>query len=75
MEVLLWILQGIMAFLTIPWGLITVLRREQRAYVHGPPEAGGMPIRLGTGQARRRGLAESTPPVLVAWGRLGPYPL
>ncbi|MGC9538856.1 hypothetical protein [Streptomyces sp. UG1] len=135
MNALLWVLQGIMAFLTIPWGLMTLLHREQQAYVrYGPPEVAGMAVRLGDGPspaarvggflavacgaalvvpgligaatvltptaalsllvpavvapARKliRGeigffasffgmLYLVTPPLLVAWGRLGPYPL
>ncbi|QUH03843.1 hypothetical protein HUO13_26200 [Saccharopolyspora erythraea] len=128
MDALLWVLQGVMAFLTVPSGLITALRRNERAYVHGMEVRSGdgpsPAARLGgvlsaacgtalvvpglVGQATiltpiaalalvapaalipvRRAMQGSigpvaaffgmlylaAPPILVAWGRFGPYPL
>ncbi|MFB9928068.1 hypothetical protein ACFORO_38330 [Amycolatopsis halotolerans] len=128
MDAVLWVLQGFMAFLTVPSGLMTALRREPRGVLHGETVGlGGGPgpaARLGgvlvaaCGTALvlpglmsratvltpfaalallipvaavptlklKRGdigpfrwffgtLFLAIPPVLVAWGRLGPYPL
>lgn len=136
MNVLLWVLQGIMAFMTIPAGLIALLHRPRpQVYIrYGPPEVLGralfledqpspaerlrgflaaacgtalvVPGLVGTAtvltpiaalsllipavvipaQALKRGAIRPfawflltlyfiTPPALVAWGRLGPYPL
>ncbi|CAM04037.1 hypothetical protein A8924_5152 [Saccharopolyspora erythraea NRRL 2338] len=128
MDALLWVLQGVMAFLTIPSGLMTALRQNERVHMHG------MEVRLGDGPSpaarvggvlsaacgtalvvpglidevtiltpiaalalvapalaipARRAMQGSigpvaavfgmlylaAPPILVAWGRFGPYPL
>ncbi|MEU7532086.1 hypothetical protein AB0A74_40570 [Saccharothrix sp. NPDC042600] len=126
-DTLLWVLQGVMAFLTVPSGLMTALRPAAREYLHGEAVRLGGPSpveRLGgllvaacgvallvpglVGRATvltpvaalallvpavvvptlkvRRGdigpgfwlfgvLYLAAAPVLVAWGRLGPYPL